>query len=70
MYKKIEEICDQLSEYLDSDKCKEIKKHLEDCPTCCAYVDTIRKTIELYKELPEDYVPEDVQERLMKVLKL
>ncbi len=65
MYKKIEEICDQLSEYLDSDKCKEIKKHLEDCPTCCAYVDTIRKTVELYKELPED-----VQERLMKVLKL
>ena len=70
MYKKIEEICDQFSEYLDSDKCKEIKKHLEDCPTCCAYVDTIRKTVELYKELPEDCVPEDVQERLMKVLKL
>jgi len=68
--KKIEEICDQLGEDLDSDKCNEIKKHLEDCPTCCAYVNTVKKTVELYKILPSEQVPGNVHKRLIKILKL
>ncbi len=68
--RKIEEICDQLGENLDSEKCNEIKKHLEDCPPCCAYVNTVKKTVELYKILPNEQVPGNVHARLMKVLKL
>ena len=68
--KKLEEICDRLGEDLDSEKCREIKKHLEDCPNCCAYIDTLKKTVELYKILPEKDVPDDVHTRLWKKLQL
>ena len=68
--KNIEEICSQLGEDLDSEKCKEIKAHLNDCPDCCAYVDTITKTVKIYKDLPDKEVPDEVHKRLWKVLKL
>ncbi|KPK89705.1 hypothetical protein AMJ80_09400 [bacterium SM23_31] len=68
--KKIEEICDRLGEDIDSEWCKKLKEHLKDCPVCCAYVDTIKKTVELYKVLPEADLSEEVQERLRKTLKL
>ncbi|MFC1554894.1 anti-sigma factor family protein [candidate division KSB1 bacterium] len=68
--KKIEEICNKLGEDLDSEKCRELKKHLEHCPKCCAYVDTLKKTVEIYKILPSEEVPEDIHKNLLKVLKL
>lgn len=68
--KRIEDICGALGEDLDSAKCLEIKKHLDECPTCCAYVDTIKKTVEIYKILPDKEVPGSVHRKLWKVLKL
>jgi len=68
--KNIEEICGELGEDLNSIKCLEIKKHLDECPTCCAYVDTLNKTVEIYKVLPDKDVPDSVHKKLWKVLKL
>jgi len=68
--KSIEDICSELGEDLDSVKCLEIKKHLDECPTCCAYVDTLNKTVEIYKVLPDKDVPDSVHQKLWKVLKL
>jgi len=69
----LEQICDELGENLDSLKCLEIKKHLEECPDCCAHVDSLRKTVYLYRYVMKDSecdVPEDVDNRLWKVLNL
>lgn len=64
----------QLSDYVDGELeealCAEIEQHMADCPDCRAVVNTIEKTIELYRTAGRVEVPQDVQSRLYKVLKL
>ena len=66
----LQQICDQLSENIDSPLCQEIKEHLGACPKCCAHVDSIKKVVYLYKNVKASDVPDDVDERLWKVLNL
>ncbi|APF17132.1 anti-sigma factor [Caldithrix abyssi] len=68
---RIKQICDLMGEDLDHPSCQEILEHINNCPTCKVYYDTVKKTIFLCRDLdcPEE-MPEDVNERLMKVLKL
>ncbi len=68
--RSIEDICGQLGEDITSEKCDQIKKKLADCPECCAYVDTIKRTVELYRMTPEKEVPDDVHKRLISKLQL
>jgi hypothetical protein len=68
--KTLKQICDQLTENIDSPLCQEIKDHLEGCPKCCAQVDSIKKVVYLYKNVKESEVPSAVDERLWKVLNL
>ncbi|MDZ7294330.1 MAG: zf-HC2 domain-containing protein [candidate division KSB1 bacterium] len=67
---KLDEICAALDEELDSEQCRMIRAHLEECPQCCAVVDSLRKTVRLFQCLPKADVPEEVDLRLWKVLKL
>lgn len=64
----------QLSEFIDGDLddsvCREIERHLSSCENCRVMVDTLKKTIVLYRDEPLEPVPTDVHERLVKVLKL
>ena len=64
----------QLSDYIDGDLeetlCAEIEQHMADCPDCRAVVNTLEKTIELYRSTERAEVPIDVQSRLYKALKL
>ncbi len=64
----------QLSNFIDGDLddavCAEIQRHLADCDNCRVMVDTLKKTIVLYREVPEESVPPDVHARLVKVLDL
>ncbi len=64
----------QLSNFVDGELddalCQEIEKHMADCENCRVVVDTLRKTIMLYQEAPEETVPPDVHARLVKVLDL
>jgi predicted anti-sigma-YlaC factor YlaD len=63
-----------LSVYLDGETsealCVEIEHHLEACEDCRVVVDTLRKTIELVRDLPQPDLPEDARERLYKSLDL
>ena len=68
--KTLQQICDQLAEDIDSSLCQEIKEHLESCPKCCAHVDSIKKVVYLYKNEIKTDVPDDVDNRLWKVLNL
>jgi anti-sigma factor (TIGR02949 family) len=68
------EMLGSLSEYLDgeleSQLCAEIERHIAECGNCRVVVDTLRKTVTLYREHGHEEVPQDARERLYAVLKL
>ena len=65
-----------LSDFIDgelsSEFCTTFENHLEQCPDCSIVVDTLKRTISLYKENSSEatQVPADVRERLYKCLAL
>jgi predicted anti-sigma-YlaC factor YlaD len=72
---KCPELINELSDYLDGvaapEICAEIERHLQECPDCKVMVDTLEKTISLYREREGDTeLPEDVRKRLYRVLDL
>jgi len=67
----LKEICEILCDDINSELCEEIKNHLESCPKCNAYVDSIKKTIHLIQKVEsDDDIPEDTRSRLFEALKL
>lgn len=72
--RQCKEILEQLSAYIDDELeaslCAEIEAHLAECPDCQALVDTLRKTVTLYRECEPDDLPPGVRDRLYKVLHL
>ncbi len=63
-----------LSDYIDGtlseELCREIEAHMADCENCRVVVNTLSKTITLYRRLPEPEMPNAVRNRLYKVLNL
>lgn len=62
-------ICDSLGEELDSPKCLAIKNHLDECPDCRQYFNSVEKTIEFYKLYNMEFNP-DAHNRLLNILGL
>lgn len=62
-----------LSEYLDQElpqpMCDEIGAHIEDCPPCVEFVQTLRKTVEILKghriEVSPDPLPAEARAELL-----
>ena len=56
-----QEVREKVSEFVDNDLvdevCFEITQHLLGCPDCTVDVDTVRKTITLYRMVGEVQVP-------------
>jgi predicted anti-sigma-YlaC factor YlaD len=64
-------ISDFLDGALQEELCRELEEHMSECENCRVVVDTLRKTIYLYKiTSSEASVPADVRERLFKRLNL
>ena len=63
-------ICEELDTKLTSAKCRELKRHLEQCPNCTAYLDSLRKTITLYSSTPNPRLPQKARKQLFATLKL
>lgn len=61
-------LCEGLDQMPDSSKCRRIKKHLDDCPDCSAFLDSLKKTVGLYKRLPAPRVPPSARRRLLKAV--
>jgi hypothetical protein len=62
-------ICGEMDEHIDSPKCREIKKHLEACPNCAAYLDGLKKTVRLYRDYPCPKLPDKCRKELLATLK-
>jgi anti-sigma factor RsiW len=61
-------ICDNLDERLDSPRCRQIRQHLEKCPHCRAYLDSIKKTVAIYRSDIAPGIPASAHRRLMKAV--
>jgi len=68
------ELLGELGDYVDGELeaalCTELESHLAECPDCRVLVDTLRRTIVLYRTQSRPTVPDDVKARLYHVLKL
>jgi anti-sigma factor RsiW len=69
-------LLDSLSSYVDGELspelCAELERHLSGCENCRIVVDSLRKTVYLYRATADDSpaVPEDVRQRLFHCLDL
>lgn len=45
----VRHVCDNLDEGLNSPRCREIRRHLQKCPNCTAYLDSLKKTVYLFR---------------------
>ncbi len=66
----VQHLCGDLDEKIDSPACRALKKHLEECPNCTAYLDSLKKTITLYRQYPDPRPSAGRRKKLMSVLKL
>ena len=68
------ETLEVLSEYIDGELdpalCAEIEHHMAQCGNCRIMVDTLRKTVILYRDFGHEEVPPDAKDRLYAVLHL
>ncbi len=58
-----------LNEYLDETEDaalrREVEEHIEECPNCWVVFDTTKKTLQVFKGIQSQDIPEDVHRRLM-----
>lgn len=71
---KCREMLGELSDYIDGELeerlCAEIEAHMRDCPDCRVMVDTLRRTVLLYRMHGQAEMPPEVRSRLHAVLEL
>ena len=62
----------ELNDYLDPNIDAEMKNHLDahvtQCPNCFVIVDTTMKTLQVFKGVEPQTIPDDVKARLWKAL--
>ena len=62
----------ELNDYLDpstdpATKCH-LERHVSECPNCFVLVDTTKKTLQIYKGIEPQTIPDNVKARLWKAL--
>jgi RNA polymerase sigma-70 factor (ECF subfamily) len=62
------------SRYLDRELqktlCRKLESHLARCPDCRMYLDTMKKTITLYRSLESEPLPKATEKRLFATIRL
>jgi anti-sigma factor RsiW len=64
----MQELSDYLDETVDKEVRRKIEVHITECPNCFVILDTTRKTIQVYKGMQPQALPDDVQGRLLKAV--
>ncbi|HYL39252.1 MAG TPA: anti-sigma factor [Bryobacteraceae bacterium] len=64
----LQELNDYLDEVVDVQLRQRIEAHITQCPNCFVILDTTKKTIQVYKGMQPQVLPEDVQARLLKAV--
>ena len=63
-------ICDNLDQKLNSRQCLEVKRHLGMCPDCKVYLDSLKKTVHLYRTTLAPDVTARTHRKLLKAIDL
>jgi anti-sigma factor RsiW len=67
------EMLKELSEYIDGELdpslCAELECHMKDCHPCLIFINTLKKTLSLYKYAASEPLPKEVHLRLHDFLK-
>jgi anti-sigma factor RsiW len=64
-------LSDYIDGTLDESFCVELERHLSECTNCRVVVNTLKKTVELYHQVPDQVeVPAGAKERLFRSLDL
>jgi anti-sigma factor RsiW len=63
------ELTDFLDEETDVALRAKLDKHISECPNCWVVVDTCKKTMQVYKGMEPQSIPNDVESRLMNALR-
>ncbi len=58
-------VCENLDEYLNSRKCRAIKKHLQTCLKCSKQLDSLKKTVFLYRNCPAPGISNQTHRKLI-----
>ena len=66
----LKSVCDSLDADPNSKRCADLAKHMEKCPDCKAYYESLVKTIELYRNYPEEKLPSEREKMIMRRLGL
>ncbi len=64
----LQELNDFLDPNVDAVMKAHLDKHVSECPNCFVLVDTTKKTLQVYKGMEPQSIPEDVESRLLKAL--
>jgi hypothetical protein len=66
------ELFEKLSEYLDNEldevSCKNIEKHVQECVPCFVCLQTLKRTVDLCKQVGERPVPEAFSRKLKEII--
>jgi len=63
------ELLGRLSEYLDGEldvsACEKIEEHMDDCPPCQAFLESLRRTVEHVRHAEPAAIPDDVKREIV-----
>jgi anti-sigma factor (TIGR02949 family) len=59
---------DFLDQTADPETREHLKKHVNECPNCWVIFDTTKRTVQVYKGMEPQTLPEDLHNRLMKAI--
>jgi len=67
------EFCNHLSDYLDGEigenECRLIEEHLDKCPPCAIYFESLKTTVQLCCRGVSAEMPQEVRDRLKEFLR-
>lgn len=64
----LQELNEYLDENIDAELRAKLEAHVNNCPNCFVIFDTTRRTIQVYKGMEPQIIPNDVHDRLMSAL--
>ena len=64
----LRELADFLDESVDPTLRQELERHISQCPNCWVICDTTKKTIQVYKGMEPEPLPDQVHLKLIQII--
>jgi anti-sigma factor (TIGR02949 family) len=61
----LQELNEYLDENIDAELRRKLEAHINNCPNCFVILDTTKRTVQVYKGMEAQVIPQEVHTRLM-----